>query len=180
MSYCSCVLAYSGCAVLCSAVVFRKFIYWLCCQCYSSWAYLTEDNPDPEWLEYLNLSHFDLGWTADRIPSIEVTLTFEVARPGWPNASLGKVHFTNKAEGGLLDLSSSSWCRMCRYLEPRQNETDVSPVLDFDIITWAPEQLRPTQRGNHAHPHEGSLQLLLDGGLTLADADVPEEYFGVN
>ena len=148
-------------------------------QCNSSWTYLTESSPDPAWQEYLNLSYSDLRWTAHTTQTVEVTLFFEIARLGWPIARLGKVHFTNSVDGGLLDLSTSSWCRMCRYLEPKPNESDVSPVLDFDVIMWPPEQTRPVRSstfetalasGAEVHPHQSTLeQLLLGGGLSLVD-----------
>ena len=144
-------------------------------QCNSSWTYITETTPNPEWHEYLNLSYSDYGWTADNPPKIEVKLTVEIARLFGGSLRDGPVVLTNDAvyqSDGLLDLSKNSWCRMCRPLEPDPSNKG-GPVLELEVIAW-PNAHQPKPSRAIDHLHTDQLRMLVSGGLALLH--VKEEY----
>ena len=150
-------------------------------QCKSSWKYITETTPNPEWHEYFNLSYSDNGWTVDNPPTIEVKLTVEIALLWGSALDGGTVILTNEAvyqSDGLLDLSKNSWCRMCRSLEPAPSlepnpSNRAGAVLALEVIAWPnAEQPKPSRATDHLHTDQ--LHMLVSGGLALVH--VEEEY----
>ena len=133
---------------------------------------ITEEAPNPEWHEHFHLSHSDLKWTTHGTPRVDVTLTLEIGRLGWPVATLGTVQLSttpNKTETGLLDLSSSSRHRLCRKISSTCQEVDpeniVTPVIDFANISWPPGKSRPSRMLDH--PHKQILEQRSSGGLSV-------------
>ena len=133
---------------------------------------ISEEAPNPEWHEYFHLSHSDLKWTTHGTPRVDVTLTLEIRRLGWPAATLGTVQLSttpNEAETGLLDLSHSSRHRLCRKLSSTCQEVDpeniATPVIELDVIIWSPGKSRPSRISDH--PHKQILEQRSSGGLSV-------------
>ena len=134
---------------------------------FSSWIFITQFAPNPEWHEYFHLTHSDIGWTVHGTPRVEVTLTLEIGRPGCPNARVG--HTTN---AHCLDLSTSSWERMCKAVQPEPGVTGTMPLVELSVISWPPEQPRPTR--SSAHRHKAFMKELSSTGFGVIN--VSEEH----
>ena len=107
---------------------------------------------------------------------IEITMTIMIGSVLGPDIELGAVYLDtlpNKTDTtcALLDLSSSSWFRMCRKLQPQPKDNELVPVVEFDVISWPPEHSRPPRAS--AHPHKVDLDLLSSCGMRLLE--LPKE-----
>ena len=149
-------------------------------KCYSSWKCITYSTPNPEFHEYCHLPPGKLGWTAESTPRIEVTLTLEISHIWLPtDNSVGDVRLDTLPSDvgcGLLDVSKSCWHRKCRPLDMHSDAvstcTSLSPVIEFDVISWPPGQQRPPRAS--IHPHKPDLDILLSVGLGVRE--VPEDF----
>ena len=143
------------------------------CTTSSSWQFIPESAPNPDWNEYVHISHTELNWTVHNTPRIEVAMFLEIGHMGRPLDELGSVKLDTmpcNTKIGLLDLSTSGWHRQCRILDGNFKTSNVPPSLEFDLICWPPGQQRPERAS--AHPHNGTLETICQGGLGLME--VPE------
>ena len=140
------------------------------CTCHSEWKMITPENPSPDWQECLHLSLEDLGWTVQHIPQVEVSITVTICSVLGPDIELGGVcldTMPNKEDDtcALLDLSSSSWSRMCRRLQHQPEDKKMLPVVQFDVISWPPNYPSPSRASSH--PHKAEFDLFSSCGMRL-------------